>query len=620
MGLKGWLLLVAACVLLVPGCSAAKAPKVLVLGFDGMDPILLQQFMDEGVMPNFVELAQRGGGVSKLATTNPPQSPVAWSTFITGVDPATHGVFDFVHRDAKRLEVIPSLAESHGDHYQMAREGVPFWRYLENAGIPARLVKIPASFPAVEPSGTYLTDMGTPDLEGSYGTYSFYTDEPPPATPPERTGGRRLTVEVREGAVRGSLVGPSKAQGGNESLPFEVLLDPKAGAALFRSGDQQALLKPGEWSEWLPVRFSSTNGMVRLYLKSLDPHFALYVTPINIDPLNPVIPISSPARYAMQLAEECGCFYTQGLPEETDALLDGVFTDEDFLLQSSLVVKEREALLERELAHFEQGFLFFYLSSTDIMSHLYWNTIDSTHPGYDPERAKKCKEVIKDSYKLADRLLGAAVHASGPETTVIALSDHGFAPFYRSVALNLWLRKNGYQKGEGKSLQGVDWSQTQAYAVGFNSIYLNLQGREAQGAVAPAEREKLLERLSRDLQTFRDPASGESVVATVQSLPLPTEAALAARSPDILVGYRRGYRASWETALGGAGPQLVADNLQAWSGDHLMSPDQVPGVLASNRALAPGATPHLRDLAPSILGLYGLSPDPGWRGVPLWKR
>lgn len=616
--MKGWLVLVAACAVLGPGCSAAKPPKVLVLGFDGMDPILLQQFMDEGVMPNFVQLAQRGG-VSRLATTNPPQSPVAWSTFITGVDPAAHGVFDFVHRDAKKLEVIPSLAESQGDHYEMVRDGIPFWRHLENARIPARLVKIPASFPAVEPSGTYLTDMGTPDLEGSYGTYSFYTDEPPPWTLPERAGGRRLSVEVREGVVKGSLVGPSQRQGDKESLPFEVLLDPKAGAALFRSGDQQALLKPGEWSEWLPVRFSRANGMVRLYLKSLTPHFALYVTPINIDPLNPVIPVSGPAGYAKTLAEDCGRFYTQGLPEETDALLDGFFTDEDFLLQSSLVEKEREALLERELAHFEEGLLFFYLSSTDIMSHLYWNTIDSKHPGYDPERAKTCQKVIKDSYRLADRLLGAAVHASGPETTVIALSDHGFAPFYRSVALNLWLRQKGYQKGEGKSLQGIDWSRTQVYAVGFNSIYLNLQGREAQGVVAPAEREQLLERLTRELAAFRDPATGESVVATVESLPLPQDPALAARSPDLLVGYRRGYRASWETALGGAGTQLVAENLQAWSGDHLMSPEQVPGVLVSSRAIAPGASPHLRDLAPSILGLYGVNPDPRWKGVALWK-
>ncbi len=604
--------------LLIQSCATRKAPKVLVLGFDGMDPVLLRQFMDEGAMPNFLKLSQQGG-MSTLGTTNPPQSPVAWSTFITGVDPSDHGVFDFVHRDPEKLEVIPSLTEVRDGRYSMVREGVPFWRHLEKAGIPTKLVKLPACFPAVEKSGTYLTDMGTPDLEGSYGTYSFYTDEPMTATPAARTGGRRLQVEVREGTVKASLVGPLKSGGGSESLPFDVLIDGEAGAALFRAGGEQALLKAGEWSSWLPVKFPSAHGMVRVYLKSLQPHFELYVTPINIDPLDPVIPISHPGGFARELAHDCGRFYTQGLPEETDALLDGLFSDDDFLSQNSLVVQERETLFQRELERFDQGLLFFYVSSTDILSHLYWNTIDPDHPGYSRERADKYRGIIKSSYQLADRFLGEAMRSSGTETTVIALSDHGFAPFRRSVQLNLWLRRQGYQKGEGEGLSGIDWERTRVYAAGFNSLYVNLQGREAKGVVAPSERTALLKRLAEELRQFRDPKSGESVVESAEILPLPEDAGLRLRSPDLLVGYRRGYRASWETALGGAGADLLADNMQAWSGDHLMSPDQVPGVLLCSRPLAAESRPHLRDLAPSILALYSLPPDRSWKGVPLWK-
>ena len=604
--------------LLICGCGSKKAPKVLVLGFDGMDPVLLRQFMDEGAMPNFLKLS-RQGGMSTLGTTNPPQSPVAWSTFITGVDPAEHGVFDFVHRDPEKLQVIPSLTEVRGGSYAMVREGVPFWRHLEEAGVPARLVKLPACFPALERSGTYLTDMGTPDLEGTYGTYSFYTDEPMTATPLARTGGRRLQVEVREATVKASLVGPPKPGGDNESLPFDVLIDATSGAALFRAGQEQALLKPGEWSPWLALKFPSAQGMARVYLKSLEPHFALYVTPINIDPLEPAIPISHPGGFAQELAHDCGRFYTQGLPEETDALLDGLFSDDDFLSQNSLVVQEREALLRRELQQFDQGLLFFYLSSTDILSHLYWNTIDPKHPGYTKQRADKYRDIIKSSYQLADRLLGEAVGASGPGTTVIALSDHGFAPFRQSVHLNLWLRQEGYQKGEGEGLAGIDWEHTKAYAVGFNSLYLNLKDREAQGVVLSSERADLLRRLAEELQQFRDPESGEKVVEKTEILPLPEQEQLRFRSPDLLVGYRRGYRASWETALGGAGAEVLTDNLQAWSGDHLMSPDQVPGILLCSRPLAGERRPHLRDLAPSTLALYGLPPDRSWKGVPLWK-
>ena len=583
-----------------------------------MDPKLLQQFIEQGHMPNFQALAQKGE-LRELATTNPPQSPVAWSTFITGVDPSAHGVFDFVHRDPKTLQVVPSLTAIKDGAYTMEREGRPFWKELREAGVPARLIKLPATFPALEPTGEYLTDMGTPDLEGTYGTYSFYTDAPHLETgDTSRKAGRRLQVEVRDDEVKGSLVGPKGKNEEPESVPFRVLIDPKVGAAMFQSQEQEALLKPGEWSSWLPITFPTAKGMIRVYLKSLQPHFELYISPINIDPLEPAIPISQPKSLATDLAHDCGRFYTQGLPEETDALLDGLFGDEDFLSQNGLVVQEREALLRRELQQFREGFLFFYVSSTDILSHLYWNTIDSEHPGYRPDRAKKYREVILGAYKLADRMLGEAVKASGPNTTVIALSDHGFAPYRRSVNLNLWLRQKGYQTGQGESLSGIDWANSRAYAVGFNGLYLNLKGREAQGVVNPNERDALLAKLASELKTFTDPKTGLPLIAQIEILPQPSSAELAERSPDLLVGYQRGYRASWETALGGAGDKLVSDNLQAWSGDHLMAPEHVPGVLVSNR-VPTSETAHLRDLAPSILRLYGLAPRSDWKGRALWE-
>ncbi len=634
MRLRTLLSLLALLALLALACARrGSAPRVLVLGFDGMDPVLLRQYMDQGLMPNFSKLA-RSGTFKSLGTTNPPQSPVAWSTFITGRDPQQHGVFDFVHRDARKLAPIPSLNAVEDGEFQLLREGAPFWRRLEKAGIPARLVKIPACFPALEKSGTYLTDMGTPDLEGTYGTYGFYTDGPPPAEHFSLQGGRRVQVEVRDNLVKASLVGPQKV-----SLPFQVSIDAQAGAVLFEvtrpaspfrlSGpafelsDTRALLKPGEWSAWLPVEFpnpgsrwSTIPGMVKIYLKSLQP-FELYVSPANIDPGDPVIPVSYPTRYSKDLCNECGRFYTQGMPEETAALMDGLFQDSDFLSQNQIVVEERQRLFQAELARFESGFFFFYVSSTDILSHLYWNTIDPQHPGYDPERAARYGKVILDTYRQADEFLGLALEATDQETTVIALSDHGFAPFRKAVNLNLWLREQGYQQADGPTMSGIQWSQTRAYAVGFNSLYLNLQGREAQGAVAPEQRQTLLEELAARLLEIRDPKTGEAVVVKAQILPEPEDPLLRAQSPDLLVGYARGYRASWETALGDVGQALITDNTQAWSGDHLIAPEQVPGVILANRSISE-ASPQLRDLAPSLLRLYGLGPDPDWIGRSIW--
>ena len=608
-----------ALVLLLAGlaCGRGRAPKVLVLGFDGMDPVLLRQFMAQGKLPNFSRLAQEGCFLP-LGTTNPPQSPVAWSTFITGLDPQGHGVFDFVHRDPTALTPIPSLNGVEDGHFQLLREGTPFWRYLEKAGIPARLVKLPAIFPTDEHSGTYLTDMGTPDLEGTYGTYSFYSDAPPPASTHPQAGGRRIQIEVRDGVVKGSLVGPPKAdkEGENETLPFQVQVDTKTGAALFEVQDQKALLKPGEWSAWLPVTFPSANGMVMVYLQSLQPHFSLYTSPINIDPANAVIPVSYPPRYAHALYEECGRFYTQGMPEETAALLDGLFTDEDYLKQNSIVVEERRRLFQAELAKFQEGLFFFYVSSSDILAHLYWNTIDPQHPGYKKERAEKYEHVILSAYTLADEFVGQAMQAAGGDTTLLVISDHGFAPFRRAVNLNLWLREHGYQRNPGKTMSQMDWAATRVYAVGFNSLYLNLEGREAKGIVPPAERNRVLGELSHKLLALKDPKTGQKVISKVEILP-PGSGPLKDVTPDLLVGYARGYRASWETALGEAGESLLEDNTGAWSGDHLINPDLVPGVLLANRP-APALEPRLRDLAPTLLKLYGVTLPDGLSGQPLW--
>ena len=566
--------------------------------------------MNEGHLPNFRRLSEVGS-LQSLGTTDPPQSPVAWSTFITGLEPNFHGIFDFVHRDPKTLRPIPSLTRVEDGASRLLREGIPFWHYLEKAGVPCKLIKIPANFPPEDRTGHYLTDMGTPDLEGTYGTYSFYTD----ATSVQkqeavRSGGRRVQLEKREGGFSASFVGAN-----NDALPFRVSVDAGSSAALLEIADQRLLLKPGEWSSWIPLEFPSSSGMVRLYLQSLTPTFALYASPVNIDPQNPAVPISEPQDFAQKLSRECGRFYTQGMPEETAGLMDGIFSDTEFLQQNQLVVDERQRLFDNALKHFDQGFLFFYVSSADIISHLYWNATDKNHPGYDPQRAKLFGNEILKSYQLADRFLGQALSSIDSQTTIFALSDHGFAPFYRAVHLNRWLRDQHLQDGEGALMADIDWSKTQAYAVGFNSLYLNLQNRESQGIVSTAKRQALLSNLSKKLLALKDPHTGKSVVASVEQVDPGPGQGIDLRSPDLLVGYRRGYRASWETALGDAGPVLFEDNKKAWSGDHLMAPGEVPGVLVCNRKLLGPAT--LKDLAPTFLELYQVPPPGIWNGRSL---
>ena len=88
------------------------------------------------------------------------------------------------------------------------------------------------------------------------------------------------------------------------------------------------------------------------------------------------------------------------------------------------------------------------------------------------------------------------------------LSDHGFAPYNRSFNLNTWLLNNGYIKlksgastDSSEPLANVDWTQTRAYGLGLNGLYLNLKGRETNGIVEPERRRRANGRDSR--QTAR---------------------------------------------------------------------------------------------------------------------
>ena len=140
--------------LLLSACGPLQRvpyPKVLVLGIDGLDPVLLRRFIDQGRLPNFQALV-RDGHFKPLQTVMPPLSPVAWSAFITGMDVGGHAIFDFVHRDPKTLlpefsmsKAIPSdrsltigswVIPLSGGRVELLREGKPFWQLLQEKGVP----------------------------------------------------------------------------------------------------------------------------------------------------------------------------------------------------------------------------------------------------------------------------------------------------------------------------------------------------------------------------------------------------------------------------------------------------------------------------------------------------
>ena len=598
-----WLILLFLSLLVGVGCREGNRPRVIVLGIDGADPELLQRFMTEGKLPNFTALAKRGGFIP-LGTMNPPQSPVAWASFTTGLDPGGHGIFDFIHRDPKTMMPIPSLTslDSSGRPLLM-RRGRPFWGALSDRGIPVRMIKIAANYPATKLPGEVLPEMGTPDLLGSYGTFTYYT-EAEESPPEDLSGGRFVRVAERNGVIRASVVGPQE-----EALRLMIYRAPKS--AVIEMGERRVLLNAGEWSDWVSLEFPSGSGMVRFYLKACRPELKLYMSPVNIDPCDPAVPLSEPAGLARHFCRCCGPYYTQGMPEDTKALVHGVLNDQEFLQQSELVTTERWRLFEQGLSEFQEGLFFFYLSSPDIVSHLFWNVDDVQHPGYQRGGRTEGETAIEKAYLEADKFVGRALKECDSRTTLLVMSDHGFAPFYRSFNLNSWLAEKGY-------FEPSDWSKTRAYGVGFNSLYLNLQGREMEGIVNSEQAEELLTRLQDELLAQTDPKTGRPIFKAVYRSTELYHGLEKANAPDLVLGYNRGYRSSWKSALGETEDTVLADNLEVWSGDHLMDASVVPGVLLSNRALPEGGA-TLLDLAPTILGLFDVEAPGEWSGRDLLR-
>ncbi len=622
-----------------------SAARVICLGLDGMDPQLLRRYLDEGVLPHFQQLAA-AGDFRVCQTSVPPQSPVAWSNFITGQDPGGHGIFDFIHRDPGTLLPKLSLAEARpptrffeigkwkfprdGGHVELLRRGRAFWEYLADAGVDVTVFKMPSNYPPVPSNVRSLSGMGTPDILGTYGIFSYFTDSPPAQT--DIGGGRIVPVTLRNQRFTAELSGPpNQYRQGNpaSSVPFEVVVDVEHPAATITIGDRRLLLQQGEWSDWVTVEFpmvpllKNISGTCRFYLMEAHPAFRLYVTPIQIDPRNPVMPISTPDDYACELADNVGPFYTQGLPDDTKALDEGIFDDDDYVGQANLVLDERLRQYRYELKRFrsfERAFLFFYFNSLDQNCHMFWRNMDRDSPLHG-ECGGRHEDRIRDLYIAMDDVVGQAMDLLDDRTTLFVVSDHGFAPYRRSFHLNRWLFDHGYmnikvrkQRRDVSYLDGVDWRRTRAYGLGINGLYLNRRGRERYGLVRPgAEAETLVSELVTELEKVVDPQTGERIFAHVYRADHEYSGAYAHEAPDIILGYRRGYRGSNESALGQIADTTFADNRLKWSGDHCMAADQVPGVLLCNRKLAV-TDPSLLDLAPTFLHLFGCSPAPDMRG------
>ena len=626
------------------GPPRSSIGRLVVIGFDGQDPALTDRFMAEGLLPNFAKLAA-SGAYRPLQTTYPALSPVAWSSFSTGTHPARHNIFDFLDRD--RRTYLPRLSSTrigkverffrlgkyliprHRPELTNLRRSTPFWTLLGQRRIWSTILRVPITFPPDNFYGAELSAMCVPDLLGTQGTFLLFTTRPARAAFKE--GGIRVPIAVQDGQIHGVVTGPENGfVAGHPPLeaPFTLALDRAGRRATLTIGGTAVPLALGQLSGWVSIPFPAApgvtvSGIARCQLLEMDEHVSLYVSPINLDPEQPAMPISHPSYYAGYLAKRHGPYATLGLAEDTWALNEGVTDDATFLQQAHDIDDERRTMCLTALDQLRKGTLVCVFDATDRIQHMFWRYLDARHPAHRTDVPDAHKHAIRELYKKNDALVGEVLGRLRPDDVLMVLSDHGFSAFRRGVNLNAWLRAEGYlallpeRDGSAEWLRDVDWTRTRAYCVGLSGMYLNLRGREQEGVVAPgAEAAALKAEIIGKLTGLRDDERTEVGIreafdtATLYSGPYLENA------PDLIIGYNAGYRASWDGATGVVSGPVFEDNTKAWSGDHCIDPRLVPGVFFCNRNVTAEGDLSIVDVAPTALRLFGLTPPAHMDGRP----
>jgi len=611
--------------------------KVIVIGLDGLEPKIVSSLLEAGELPNLAKL-QESGGSSRIRTTYPAQTPVAWATFSTGTNPGGHGIFDFLTRDPKTY--LPDFALNYYDKNSKslipkivnARQGTPVWQVLSKAGVPSTVLRCPCTYPPDKLRGQMLAGMGVPDLRGGLGTSTFYSSD---ANVQAKESENVVHLGSSNGSIRTHLLGPSSPRTKQDlALEFGIEVNPSSKRVILHSKGKPKTLevREGEWSDWLRVKFKigplqSVKGVVRFYLVRTEPVLELYASPINFDPnVMSLYPISSPPEYAKELAKKLGTFYTTGMVEDHTGLNNGRFDESAYLQQCDIALRERESMMLYELERFKDGLFFCLFDTPDRVQHMFWRFRENGHPANNGDATAEMKHVIEEHYRRCDEIVGKALQYCDDQTLFIALSDHGFNSFQRGIHLNTWLYENGFlalrngmKPGEENTefFPNVDWSQTKAYALGLSGIYLNLQGREGKGVVKPEESRTVSAAIIKGLTGLKDVDRGTVAVKNVMTRGQVYNGAYSSRSPDLMVNFAEGYRVSWATGMGGVPNGLFEDNIKKWSGDHIIDPALVPGVLFMNQTFRGSnglhnkeATPGLVDLAPTILEALGVPKDP----------
>lgn len=573
--------------------------KTLLIGFDSFDPAVFEELAGRNQLPNLEKL-MANGGYSRLEVCSPPQTEVSWTSMATGADPGGHGIFDFVHRDPATyvpyVSILPTRKGTLGEQFVPPYTAKTFFEEAASMGYPATALWWPAMFPA-RPDIPVMTlpGLGTPDIRGQLGVGTLFTSEEETR---RKTNVVRLT-QARRNFYKADLPGPfTRGKEGTRTISIPLSLEVIDHTFVRITIDNQQIdLQLGKWSEIVELRFKAgllfnIHALTRFIITSLNGVVRVYSLPLQIHPLHSIYFYSSSNSFAKKLWKEVGPYLTLGWPQDTTALEEGCISDEQFLDLCRQIFGRRIQILSYLMDDFREGVLASIFDDLDRVQHMFFHN----RP-----------DIVHAWYQLLDEFVGTInqrVSQWSGKHRYLIVSDHGFSLFRKKVHLNHWLLENEYlcMKNGGDDLTDVDWQKSKAYAVGLNSIYLNIDGREGQGVVRVNEIENMLGELQDKLLAWMD---GDAPI--VQKVRLKHEAfngPYTRFGPDLVVGYAPGYRASAETGLGRIPDSSLEPNTDHWGADHCVDSDVVPGVIFANRDLRDFGKISFRDIPFLAIGKH----------------
>lgn len=624
--------------LLLSACSAsdqsdAAEGRVIILGFDGVDPGIVTEMMDAGELPNLSKLRDQGS-FSKLGSSNPPQSPTAWSSFATSKHAGNHGIYDFVIRNPRNYfpgvgfgsvesaTLNPDGSYKSPPRFKNIRKGRTFWKVASNEGVRAKVLSVPFAFPAdTLEEGCMISGLGVPDLRGMTSIFLLMSDGYTKRT--QISGGYKVPLvfegDMAEVEIEGAKI-PQKRPTQYSKVSISIEADREAKRVTIVLPDKTIELDEGTWSPWIEWTFDvsakeKAHAISRFHVLEAGEQVRLYMTCLQFDPRDQYIPMTSPPSYGQELFDRYGFFKTIGWIYDTHALRQGGLTEELFLDDVGKTMGWRETLTLDEIDAGKFELLISAWTGTDRVGHLFWHHRDEKHPMYTEEGNAEYGQAVEDTYRRMDATVGKVMDRLQEDDLLMVMSDHGFHSFRKGFNVNTWLIRNGYLSVTGQTdaataynstpyLQGYDWSRTQAYSIGLGSVFLNIKGREGKGTVAPSQVEDLIAEIRGKLLDVVDPDTGDKIFTEIYTRDFYSGSATK-NAPDLQLGYAEGYQATKPSASGAAQKEIFTVNDDKWSGEHAASDiATTSGVFFSNRPQKKD-NPHLVDIGVTALEYLG---------------